>query len=224
MADKDHKRRVKQDRILAAALAEFARNGFSGASMQGIATRAGVSKPTLYQYFGGKQALLGAVLEVGKSELLAPFENARGTPMVQVLWQFAWTYAAFVLRPDMLSLARLIIGEAERSPQVAHEYQRAGPLRALAGIAAYLQAQKHAGALDFADAELAAQNLWSLILSAPREDLLHNPGRPADPQALERHITNGLEVFLKAYSTRAALDMAALADIASNDKRGIGHG
>ena len=224
MSDKEQRRRAKHRSILDAALAEFARNGFSGASMQGIATRAGVSKPTLYQYFGQKQALLVAVLDAGKSELLAPFENAHGRPMVAVLWEFAWTYAAFVLRPDMLSLARLIIGEAGRLPDLARDYQRAGPLKALAGIAAYLETQEQAGAVTFQDAELAAQNLWALILSAPREHLLHNPDQSPDQKALKRHITNGLEVFLKAYSTRVTLDIAALADIASKDKRGDLHG
>ncbi len=220
MSDKERRRRAKHRRILDAALAEFARNGYSGASMQAIAKRAGVSKPTLYQYFGQKNALLAAVLDEGKSELLAPFENTGDKPLVAVLWHFAWTYAGFVLRADMLSLARLIIGEAERLPDVARDYQQYGPLKALAGVVTYLEGRKSAGVVGFEDAELAAQNLWSLILSAPREHLLHNPDKKLDRDALARSIVNGLEVFLKAYSTNIALDIATLADIALNDKRG----
>ena len=218
LSAKETRRLAKRQRILDAALAEFAKNGFSGASMQVISERAGVSKPTLYQYFGNKQALLAAVLDVGKSELLAPLQNTGDRPLVEVLWQFSWTYAEFVLRPDMLSLARLIIGEAERLPQVAHEYQDNGPRKALAGTIAYLDRQRARGALRFHDGELAAQNLWSLILSTPREHCLHHPQDRPQREALKRYIVNGLGVFLRAYSTDINTHLQDLARIAAEDE------
>lgn len=203
LSDKENRRRAKHGRILDAALAEFAKNGFSGASMQAIAKRAGVSKPTLYQYFGHKQALLSAVLDVAKTELLAPLANTGNRPLVEVLWQFSWTYAESVLRPEMLSLARLIIGEAEHHPDVARRYQTKGPKPTLAGIVIFLRRQRDRGALQFEDAELAAQNLWSLILSAPRDYYLHHPQETPSRTEVARYITNGLGVFLRAYSTDA---------------------
>ncbi len=208
---KERRRAAKHARILEAALAEFSRNGFSGTSMQAIAARARVSKPTLYQYFGNKQALLAAVLDAGKSELLAPLKAGEGAALVPVLWRYAWTYADFVLRPDMLSLARLIIGEAERLPDVARDYQQAGPKQALEGMKAFLNAQRARGALAFDDAELAAENLWALILSAPREHALHHPADPPDRARVARHIENGLAVFLAAFSTDPARHRAELA-------------
>ncbi len=218
LSKKESRRLAKQQRILDAALAEFAKNGFSGASMQAIAERAAVSKPTLYQYFGNKQDLLAAVLNVGKSELLAPLQETGGKPLVEVLWQFSWTYADFVLRPDMLSLARLIIGEAERLPDVAREYQSHGPQKALQGTIAFLLAQRARGALRFQDAELAAQNLWSLILSAPREHCLHHPEERLTRAELARYIHNGLGVFLRAYSTDVGKHTQDLARIAAQDE------
>ena len=219
LTNKEIRRQAKRKRILEAALAEFARSGFSGASMQAIAARAGVSKPTLYQYFGQKDALLGAVLDVGKSELLAPFENTQGQPLAKILWRFSWTYADFVLRPDMLSLARLIISEAERLPEVAGDYQAKGPLKALAGIVSFLKTQKSAGTLKFDDAEMAAQNLWSLILSPTRERLIHHPNERPDRDTLAHHITQGLWVFLMAYSTNPATDIATLEEVAKGDNQ-----
>lgn len=204
------RKQQKKQRILDAALGEFSKNGFSGASMDAIAKRAKVSKPTLYQYLGAKADLLAAVLDQGKSELLAPFKNVAGKPMVAVLWQFAWTYADFVLRPDMLSLARLIIGEAERLPDVAQSYQANGPLKALAGIMAYLEAQKDQGKLMFEDPELAAQSLWSLLLSPPREFHLHHAEAKPDQNDVARYLINGLRVFLRAYSVNSEQDIAAL--------------
>jgi AcrR family transcriptional regulator len=50
-------------RILAAALAEFAEQGFAGARVDAIAERAGINKRMLYVYVGNKEALWLAALE-----------------------------------------------------------------------------------------------------------------------------------------------------------------
>jgi AcrR family transcriptional regulator len=49
--------------LLDAAADVFHRQGFQDSSMQGIAERAGVSKPTLYARFGSKEALYDRVME-----------------------------------------------------------------------------------------------------------------------------------------------------------------
>lgn len=51
-----------RDRITAAALAVFARDGGRGATVAGIARAAGVSTGNVYRYFPTKEALLDAVL------------------------------------------------------------------------------------------------------------------------------------------------------------------
>ena len=52
-----------RDRILDAALAEFAARGFAGARVDAIAERAEINKRMLYAYVGNKDALWLAVLE-----------------------------------------------------------------------------------------------------------------------------------------------------------------
>jgi AcrR family transcriptional regulator len=51
-----------QERLLAAALTEFASKGFAGARVDAIARAAGVNKRMLYHYFGHKHGLFRAVL------------------------------------------------------------------------------------------------------------------------------------------------------------------
>src|SRR5437016_8408421 len=51
-----------QQRILEAALQEFAAKGFAGARVDVIARRATINKRMLYHYFGDKQGLFQAVL------------------------------------------------------------------------------------------------------------------------------------------------------------------
>jgi len=135
---------------------------------------------------------------------------------VPVLWEFAWVYADFVLQPDNLSIARLIIGEAERVPEISRQYHETGPARALEGIAIYLEEQRLTGRLKFDDATLAAEDLWSLILSGPRNHALHFPHDSPDEAVLRRSITNGLQVFLRAYSSQPNADLASLAELGRN--------
>jgi len=54
---------AQRDRILDAALAEFAARGFAGARVDAIAERAEINKRMLYAYVGNKDALWLAVLE-----------------------------------------------------------------------------------------------------------------------------------------------------------------
>ncbi len=209
-------RKAKERRILDAALSVFAATGYSGASMDAIAAEARVSKPTLYQYFGSKEQLFAAMMLEKRDEMLGVFDNPSPS-LVRDLVDFAWHYAQTVMRPDLLSLARLIIGEAQRFPQIGRAYQASGPDHMLAGIMDYLTRRRSEGALDFADAELAAQDLWGLILSAPRTQALYIPDAIPDRAALARYINNGLRVFLKAYSAAPEADLAELAALTKGD-------
>ncbi|MDP2087317.1 MAG: TetR/AcrR family transcriptional regulator C-terminal domain-containing protein, partial [Gemmobacter sp.] len=90
-------------------------------------------------------------------------------------------------------------------------YQAAGPDRLLSGMIAWLEIQRQAQRLTFEDAELAAQDLWALILSAPRTQALHRPDAVPPRAQIRRYLENGLRVFLRAYSTDPQADLAALA-------------
>jgi len=52
----------RERRILEAALKVFSEMGYSGANMDAVALEAGLSKPTLYQYFQSKEALFSAMM------------------------------------------------------------------------------------------------------------------------------------------------------------------
>ena len=53
----------RRDRILASAVAEFARHGFAGARVERIAAAAGVNKQLLFHYFGSKGGLHRAAMK-----------------------------------------------------------------------------------------------------------------------------------------------------------------
>ncbi len=200
----------REKRILDAALKVFAEMGYSGTTMDAVAAEAGLTKPTLYTYFPSKESLFQAMMLGKRDRMLDVFEHPSPEGMVQDLYTFAWDYADTVMRPDLLSLARLIIGEVQRFPEIGRAYQASGPDHLLRGIMRYLSARRDEGLLDFEDAELAAQDLWGLILSAPRTQALYMPDSTPDRTTLARYIDNGLRVFLKAYSTAPQADLQQL--------------
>lgn len=52
-----------KERILEAALALFARNGYLGSSMSDIANQLGITKGALYKHYAGKQEILNSIVE-----------------------------------------------------------------------------------------------------------------------------------------------------------------
>ncbi|UVA81300.1 TetR/AcrR family transcriptional regulator [Pandoraea commovens] len=96
-----------RQRILAAAIEEFAERGSSGARVDSIARRADINERMLYYYFGNKDQLYLAVLEevygefnraehALKLDLLAPLEA------VAELAHFVWDYYAD--HPELIQL------------------------------------------------------------------------------------------------------------------------
>lgn len=68
-----------KEKILACALSLFVKYGYDGVGVQEICEAAGITKPTLYYYFGSKNGLLEALLEKYFSELLPAVRQAAST-------------------------------------------------------------------------------------------------------------------------------------------------
>lgn len=65
-----------RERIIAAALDHFSRRGYEAVGIQEIAESSGLTKPSLYYYFGSKQGLLEAIVTEYGEKLAALFGAA----------------------------------------------------------------------------------------------------------------------------------------------------
>jgi len=96
-----------REKILQAALEEFAEFGFDGARMDGIVKRAGVSKNLAYHYFGGKESLFLEVMEqmyVRMRAHHADLEIRHMSPIEGMSQLVRHTFAHFVEHPEVISL------------------------------------------------------------------------------------------------------------------------
>lgn len=105
------------DRIVTAALSEFARFGFEAVTMQQIARAAGVSTKLVYHYFGRKETLYFEALFLMARRFFEKFEYPpfeSGDP-VSAIRQFALRYADFYLANPQTG--RLILDQVVRGGQ-----------------------------------------------------------------------------------------------------------
>lgn len=83
----------RRQQLLDVGRALFAERGFEATSIEEIAARAKVSKPVVYEHFGGKEGLYAVVVDREMQRLLGNFSSAlQGTDPRELLEQ-----AAFVL-------------------------------------------------------------------------------------------------------------------------------
>jgi AcrR family transcriptional regulator len=62
--------RARREQLLDVGRTLFAEKGFEATSIEEIAARAGVSKPVVYEHFGGKEGLYAVVVDREMSDLL----------------------------------------------------------------------------------------------------------------------------------------------------------
>ncbi|WP_238694319.1 TetR/AcrR family transcriptional regulator [Nocardioides daphniae] len=60
----------RREQLITVGRGLFAERGFEGTAIEEVATRAGVSKPVVYEHFGGKEGLYAVVVDREVTELL----------------------------------------------------------------------------------------------------------------------------------------------------------
>ncbi|GLZ76151.1 hypothetical protein Afil01_09580 [Actinorhabdospora filicis] len=196
----------KRRDMAGAAVAEFLQEGYAAASMDKIAKRAGVSKPTVYQHYGSKErlflAVIADVLTRAYADVppLAAADDLASAEAALTGYLTAWTRR--VLAEDVIALRRLVIGEVARFPQLGRLWFRVtgelmdAPLeRALADLTAK-------GVLDVAEPALAVRQLIGLTLAGPQLVVTFLPGE--EPARLDATVAAGVAVFCGHYAAVAS--------------------
>jgi AcrR family transcriptional regulator len=89
----------RREQLLDIGRSLFAAKGFDGTSVEEIAERAGVSKPVVYEHFGGKEGLYAVVVDREVRRLLARIETSlHGVHPRELLEQAAGALLDYVER------------------------------------------------------------------------------------------------------------------------------
>src|SRR5271154_4862235 len=130
--------------VLAAAVTEFARSGYTGTSTEAIASRAGISQPYLFRLFGTKKDLFVATYDlVGTriiNELTRASEGLEGEAAKEAMGD---AYLQLMQDPEMLQVQLHGFAAAPADPDIARSCRRMfEELQQLAHERAHLTAEE----------------------------------------------------------------------------------
>lgn len=196
---------AKRKSILDAARRCFITEGFD-ANLDRVAELADVSKVTIYNHFGTKEALFLAVIDVALSEALddavtmVETRLAGSADLRADLIAACRAWVAGIGSPEMLQLRNLVVGELRRFPGLAAEWHKRGPQRFHPVVATALRRLVHDKRLSIPDVELAVLQLSGLVVSPT---LVYGAyGQPPSPRRTEQLIMVGVDMFLDYYGYR----------------------
>lgn len=194
----------KRTSILTAARELFVSDGFDRSSVDAVAARAGVSKRTVYDYFGDKQGLLQAVFDgVGQSLLGTIRQTLDDTldgigdadALEPALIDFAMRIATDWLdSADYAALQRLVGTGSDQLPDTEDRALTDAPEDA---IGERFAALAEAGLLDVPDPRLAADHFIVLTFGVALNRF--GSANAAEDSRVQPLISEGVRTFLRAY-------------------------
>lgn len=194
--------------VLEAAVAIFCRDGFAGASIDVIAGEAGVSRQTIYNHHGDKEALfMAAVRELTtrcNTDLFATLASFPDRPqdIEAELTAFAIRLVGTCLTSRHgTSLRKLIQTEGERYPALFAVWRELGPGTAWAAIAARFARLSHLGYLRIDDPDLAARQFLALVNADFH--VSHMLGQTPTAAEVATSAANAVRTFLRAFGAAA---------------------
>jgi TetR/AcrR family transcriptional regulator, mexJK operon transcriptional repressor len=176
---------AKRQAIVRAARDLFLREGF-GVGMDTIAAEAGVSKVTVYNHFGGKEALSAL-------EGLADAEDLRAALIDAAR---VWVDAVRTNR-EVAALRNLVAAELHRFPELAEAWKGRGPEGHHPAVAGALRTLADQGRLVIPDPETAIIQLYALLVFPHM--VFGSYGTHIDDDLTDRLITSGVDMFLGCY-------------------------
>jgi AcrR family transcriptional regulator len=189
----------KQRALLDGGLRVFARDGYTRASIDGIAAEAGVSSRTIYNHYGDKAGLFRAVI-LDSSDQVANRQIALADALLGRIVDLEADLVEFGLRwatpdPDAqphFALVRQIHADNDHiPPDTIAAWQQRGPLRVRQALANHIGRLSDDGLLAAEDPSMAALHLIQLTAGSVAAGV---------PDADEEEVIRaGVRVFLRAY-------------------------
>ena len=141
---------ARRQAILAAALDEFAAQGFAATWLDDVARRAGVAKGTIYLHFCDKEALFQDLVRSVLSPLVRMLETIAQTdaPLRTLAERIVDVFVNEIYGTRRKDVIRLIITEGPRFPKLAEFYYREVLSRVIEALRGVLRHAMERGELE----------------------------------------------------------------------------
>jgi TetR/AcrR family transcriptional regulator, mexJK operon transcriptional repressor len=195
----------KSDEVLIAARRVFLERGFDAATVDDIATSAGVSKATVYSNFHDKDALLAAMIDRVTSESAAILADVVGQldesgSVEERLMRMGRSLARGVLDLEIIQLRRLAISTAVAFPASAILYWHRGPASAIAVLERCLGVMVDNGELQISDVRVTAAQFAYSLLGPLQDRAMFEASYAPDRAEVERYLSAAVVQLIRATS------------------------
>jgi TetR/AcrR family transcriptional repressor of mexJK operon len=190
--------------IVRAASEAFFRDGFAQTSIESIAAAANVSKVTIYNRFGTKEALF--VAAVGKEcdtmrEGLVGAMDSSGDIREQ-LTCFAMNMAGFLDREEITRLEAHLAVESQHNPELGKLFLDAGPRRLHNVLTELLDRAVAKGWLAIDDTRQAAEHFAGMVKGLADMERRFLQRHPDHDERTKKRIEGAVELFLNGCRAR----------------------
>jgi TetR/AcrR family transcriptional regulator of autoinduction and epiphytic fitness len=190
--------------ILDAAIVCFSEKGFDNTSMDAIASKAKVSKRTVYNHFASKDVLFTAIVNKLKENAsrALPCPYVAGKALEPQLESFCHAVIEFQCQDVSRALARILISRFIRTPQLGFEMFGHGKVFESALILWIQSAQKDNRLIEF-DVTLGARQVIAMLEGfSVWPQLILNAPNPNQVQR-EQIVSSIVALFLNTYRSQS---------------------
>lgn len=157
---------MRRSTLLDAASELFLRDGYTATTTDAIASRAGMSKKTLYRLFSSKAALFEDLVRARLFEHdIAPQTGSDPGDQLDRLTALLGRFADLLLAPERLALIRLIVAERRQTETMRDIFTRLLLERDQDVLATWVATEIAAGSLPDTDPTAGGQLIFDLTLS-----------------------------------------------------------
>lgn len=176
----------RREEILAAAARLFLEEGYGAASMNRLIARTGGSKATIYALFGNKERLFAAVVGniVDETEDFISAAEVESLSLRDGLAAIGQKLIETATSSRHIALARLVIAESPRFPEVGRIYHQRTSARFTRLIADFISS--HTGAVAAARPTELAEMFTGMLLHHLLFERFCETQAPASPERLRR--------------------------------------
>ncbi|MEX0914383.1 MAG: TetR/AcrR family transcriptional regulator [Wenzhouxiangellaceae bacterium] len=190
---------LSKDRdILAAGRALLFEDGPQAVTMEAVARKAGVAKPTLYRRYANRDELLAAVALNESESLAGRFRMTPGSidDLKHALIDFGCDFSAFLLSREHIRFIHAL-GASTGLPQASREsIFRHGPMATRDRLADWLAKAHEAGLLHCPNPQCSAEKFFGMLMGLDLVRTLYRVQTPREPASLKAHVQGTVEDFL----------------------------
>ncbi|MEY3991942.1 MAG: HTH-type transcriptional regulator RutR, partial [Pseudomonadota bacterium] len=164
---RERRKEARPGELLEAALDLFVEKGYAATRAEEVAARAGVSKGTLFLYFGSKEELFKAVVrenvvrpQTEGAEEVARFEGPSGELLTYLMLEWWRRYGA----TKASGISKLLMSEASNFPDLARFFQEEVVSPGHAMIRSVLHRGIERGEFRAVDVDLTVQSIIAPLL------------------------------------------------------------